>query len=64
MTDTRFLSERMGYTETTCDKCEDAILPSEQRALIEVQWGHPGEDFELLLCKSCVIEATRPCEPA
>ena len=29
--DTRFLRERSGFTETTCDKCGEVVLPSEKR---------------------------------
>lgn len=57
MLDTRFVSDRMNFTETTCDRCDDTILASEPRATVTVQWqDKPAEDR--LLCFDCVVTLT------
>ena len=48
--DTRFITERSGPTETTCDKCGEVILPSEDRHIVKI-------DEEQIWCCGCLFDA-------
>ena len=57
MADTRFITDRMSHTETTCDKCNGSILASERRATVTVEWSScpVGDNLQddWLFCESC-----------